>query len=77
MDQPLPSVGRIVHYFTQDGAEVRPAIITRVWSPECVNLQVFGEPLPNEPQGMFPTSVMKHLDGAQSKPRTWTWPPRA
>lgn len=40
----IPSIGRIIHVCIgiEDGAPVlRPAIITRVWSPTCVNAQVF------------------------------------
>ena len=49
-----PTVGRIVHFKSADasqmgnGAEVVPAIITRVWSDTCVNLTVmrdFDQPL--------------------------------
>jgi hypothetical protein len=41
-----PSIGRIVHYVMSqiDGrlpGDHRPAIIVRVWSDDCVNLQVF------------------------------------
>jgi hypothetical protein len=35
-----PAVGRIVEYRI-DEHEVRPAMIVRVFTPECVNLQVF------------------------------------
>lgn len=40
-----PSVGRIVHligpHANSNGADVAPAIITRVWSGTCVNVTVF------------------------------------
>lgn len=42
------TVGRIVHYHVrklgqhgEDSIDVRAAIITHVWTPECVNLAVF------------------------------------
>lgn len=35
-----PSLGRIVLYRMPDGQD-RPAMIVRVWSDTCVNLQVF------------------------------------
>ena len=35
-----PTIGRIVQFKTEEGT-VYPAIITRVWSPTMVNLQVF------------------------------------
>lgn len=35
-----PTKGRIVYYKNEIGEEYA-AIITKVWTPECVNLQVF------------------------------------
>lgn len=71
MDQ-KPSVGRIV--FTKIAGQIRPAIITVVWSETCVNLHVFGEPIEGVDQGMYPTSVTRFPDcGAE---RSWDWPPR-
>lgn len=34
-----PSIGRIVLFNYRESGEEFPAIITRVWSDECVNLQ--------------------------------------
>lgn len=40
-----PTIGRIVHYRANgkweaaNGAETHPAIVTRVWSETCVNLE--------------------------------------
>jgi hypothetical protein len=39
-EQPQPSIGDIVLYVLPDG-QIRPAIIVRLWSAACVNLQVF------------------------------------
>ncbi|MFJ9374445.1 hypothetical protein [Streptomyces sp. NPDC101455] len=44
---PKPAIGRIVH-ITMDpawnnGADVAPAIITRVWNDACVNLRVLAD----------------------------------
>lgn len=38
-----PSIGRIVHFHFEYCGEpaVAPAVITAVWSDDCVNLQVF------------------------------------
>lgn len=71
-----PSIGRIVIFRTSEEAAhdcCFPAVITQVWSDECVNLEVFGhaEGPEGEPQGRFPTSVLKG-DGR----RSWSWPPR-
>lgn len=41
---PAPTVGRIVHYRvggTDETPDVRPAMVVRVWSATCVQLQVF------------------------------------
>lgn len=35
------SVGKIVAFIDPDSGEVRPAVITRVHSPHCVNLHMF------------------------------------
>ncbi|MGE3175849.1 MAG: hypothetical protein AB7O32_00150 [Vicinamibacterales bacterium] len=77
MNDPLPTVGRVVHYTPVDGATRKgqpyAAVITHVWGPDCVNLSV-------QPDGSFPlidptpTSVVK---GDPGTPRTWCWPPRA
>jgi hypothetical protein len=43
-NQPTPSVGRIVHIAmdpaANNGGDIAPAVITRVWSDTCVNLRV-------------------------------------
>lgn len=73
-----PSIGRIVHYRPEAaGAEVRPAVITKVWSDTCVNLHVFGGLLAGpdgtvETQGNFPASVTE----SETSARSWFWPPR-
>ena len=76
MEQP-PSVGRVVHYYTANPSEQSngagegpyPAIITRVWSPDCVNLKV----LPDCGPVFDTTSVQTKLS---SSSRYWEWPPR-
>ena len=87
-----PTVGRIVHYALDLGgarpADTRPAIIVRVWSDTCVQLQVFtdgandhlradgGPAAADEPAAnvVWRSSVAYDPDG---KPGTWRWPPRA
>lgn len=78
-----PSVGRIViyrqpeHEISVNGINEHPALITRVWSPTCVNLQVLYDAapvgcrtsvvqLPELPAGVENTS------GAAG----WRWPDR-
>lgn len=69
-----PSIGRIVIFRPSNGDNLYPAIITRVWSETCVNLEVFGGVQAHEEiQGKTPTSV---LLGGTGIARTWSWPPR-
>lgn len=64
-----PSVGRIV-LFHGKGDPV-PAIVTRVWSGDCVNLHVFQDALPSVPV----TSVV-FRDSNPGAGQSWSWPPR-
>ncbi len=73
-----PSVCRIVLYRPlrreregMGGAEAYPAVITRVWSPSCVNLHV----LPDGGDAFFVTSRV--LDPSGEAEGTWRWPARA
>ena len=72
-----PTVGRIVHYYPDDSAVKKrmpfAAIVTRVWTDSCVNLEVFndgGQP----DRGGFAGSV-ERSDNPED--RHWMWPPRA
>jgi hypothetical protein len=72
-----PSIGRTVLYrptaedrVNRGGAEFYPAVITRVWSPICVNLQV----LADAGTPFFVTSVT--FDPLSDQVRTWRWPTR-
>ncbi|MFJ2477127.1 hypothetical protein ACIOWI_29835 [Streptomyces sp. NPDC087659] len=73
-----PSIGRIVHVpmdpATNNGADVAPAVITRVWSETCVNVRVLSDGHAIE----WRTSVMFLEDLAEraSGYHFWTWPPR-
>ena len=50
MSAPKPAVGRIVHVIVDpkrnNGSDVAPAMITRVWSDTCVNLRVIPDYYP-------------------------------
>lgn len=59
-----PTVGRIVLY--HENAEVWPAIITRVFTDDTVNLCVFKDWMP----AMTKSSVVK-----EATPQGWWWPP--
>jgi len=79
-----PSIGRIVHYVLSSGrskGERRPAIIVRVWSDTCVQLQVFtdsGNDFSSDQQGydglFWATSVL--LDESGERPHSWHFPER-
>ncbi len=79
---PAASVGRIVHYVLPDGhnaGDHRPAIIVRVWSPECVQLQVFTDGT-NDGAGYgagidWRSSVAR--DDSALKRGSWHWPERS
>lgn len=71
-----PTVGRIVHFRSENpdqvsnGADLAPAIITRVWSDTCVTLTVFRD-------GETPiavTSVDYSESYGQGLPPSWHWP---
>lgn len=73
-----PSVGRIVIVKVDpkrnNGADVAPAVITRVWAPDLVNLKV----LKDAEQDAWMTSV-KLLDTAEDaagQVHVCYWPPR-
>lgn len=78
MDQ-KPTVGRIVHFYAAETAkkgQPYPAVITHVWSDECVNLQVCPDgsfPFEGSP---YPTSVMLAKDPTNLQ-NVWSWPPRS
>lgn len=71
-----PTVGRIVHFYTKDvgfwgngvGEGPYAAIVTRVWSDNCVNLTVF--PDCGNPYTL--SSVTNKVDDWN----WWAWPPR-
>lgn len=81
MEGQKPTVGRIVHYVPggndppHNGAEVLPAIITRVWSDTCVNLRVFNDGLWDSGGQGNDFWVSSAMSGTGM--REWTWPPRA
>lgn len=69
-----PSIGRIVLYRARAPEKdcMYPAIITRVWNDEMVNLEVFGSAEgPDSVQGRYPTSIKRGDERGQ-----WCWPPR-
>lgn len=72
-----PTVGRIVEFILKDRygqLQVRPAIIVRVWSDECVQLQVFTDGTNDGPEyasGIYwATSVLR---SEEKREHTWDW----
>ena len=76
------SVGRIVHFILSNG-EHRPAIVVRVWSNECVQLQVFLDGTNDASSDVPRTALDAGIMWATSVPyseepqqRSWHWPER-
>ena len=65
----VPSVGRVVLVtgVSSNGVDVQPAIITRVWNPDCVNVMVLpdsGSPHPRTSiQARTPERVAANPNG--------------
>lgn len=76
---PKPSVGRIILVpidpTMNNGSNVAPAIITRVWSETSVNLRVFAddESILRRTSSTYADNL-DNLD--QPHLNYWTWPPR-
>lgn len=72
-----PSVGRQVHVVVSpdinNGQDYAAATITRVWTPELVNVSVTLDS-PTGPIQM--TSVKLHAERPDGDPRAAWWPPR-
>ncbi len=62
-----PSIGRTVHFVNEVGGHW-PAIITRVWTDNTVNLQV----LPDMAPAFTYSSAL--LDPLAGRRRSWHWP---
>lgn len=67
-NQIQPSIGRIVHYVDIKGV-TQAAMITRVWTRDCVNLRVFADAA----DSYFATSVVYNDEKSQY---SWAWPER-
>jgi hypothetical protein len=60
-----PSVGRIVLFYNQAGAPVRPAIIVHVWSDCCINVGTWnGDGVPTSP----PTTSIRLVQPGEDIP---------
>ncbi len=87
----VPSIGRIVTYYQGDsevdivahfpdganGTRWHPAIITRVWADDCVNLQVFFDT--HGPALRFKILKLPEMLGGVVNPSGnsgWCWPGR-
>ncbi len=69
-------IGDIVHFVMKEGIE-RPAIVTQVWSENCVNMTVFADGTNDGAFGYSPsytswqTSV---IYSKEQKPNSWHYP---
>lgn len=89
MNNPVPTVGRIVHATIKNAKGklvVRPAIIVQVWgeSPTAaINVQVFCDSSASEPayNDGLPNVVWKTSLTHAAEPgvmeSSWSWPPRS
>lgn len=76
MDQPKPSMGRIVHcyaFLPSNGTATCPAIITEVFSDDRVNLTVF---YPDGTTGPMTYAPLVTSEAEKSWVGFWWWPPR-
>ncbi len=82
MPEQQPGVGRIVHVSMDptmnNGADMAPAIITRVWSDTTVNLRVLADS-----ENLLWRTSSTYADDLDAIPaddptrlNRWTWPPR-
>lgn len=70
------SVGRIVHYFPEEDPETpMAAIVTRVWSDDCVNLRVFADGVRSLDCSGDVTSITRRTE--QNTTICWDWPKRS
>jgi len=73
-------IGRIVHFVLKEGKHIgehRPAMVVKVWSENCCNLQVFTDG-PND-GNMYSSNVYWATSVSQDEtvphaPGTWHWP---
>jgi hypothetical protein len=75
LEQRQISIGSIVNYVLPDDSkhpgEIRPAIVVRVWSDTCVNLQVFADGDNDYPYATSPLWVTSVSYSEEKQPRTW------
>jgi hypothetical protein len=62
--------------FRAKDGETRPAIITKVWNPTCVNLHVFGLDNGDSSAGIHTSVTYAETWTEQSTAPTWHWPVR-
>ena len=78
MSEQMPTVGRIVHYWTNPKVGYAskdpvclPAVVTRVWNRDCVNLRVIADGMPDADARL--TSVVRSDEPIVG---FWRWPER-
>lgn len=74
-----PTIGRVVLYTLVDteadinGSRQFPAIVVKVWSPDCVNLRVFAD---DDKPPLHRTSVCERGPHNEQYGGYWEWPVR-
>jgi hypothetical protein len=77
-----PSVGRVVHVLmdpkANNGADIAPAIITRVWSDSTINCRVLadGESMLWRTSSTYAPDLDAIPADDPTRLNRWTWPPR-
>jgi hypothetical protein len=70
MSTPKPAVGRIVHVIVDpkrnNGSDVAPAMITRVWSDTCVNLRVIPDYYPGPEEWLTSYSLHESREALEA-----------
>lgn len=82
-DRPKPSLGRIVLVpcdpAWNNGSDIAPAVVTRVWNDDVVNVRVLldgVETVPARTSVTYVASLREVPDDDPGREYHWTWPPR-
>lgn len=77
----IVSAGRIVHFLStamvQDNVPSWPAIVTKVYDNDTVDLHVFPDAHSGDPFNSYKVDYFDGFDAKSEFPRAWFWPPRA
>lgn len=71
-----PTVGRIVHLHVPGGHRPAAAIVTHVYSPGGLLVELYAFPCSWDGSPMYYTSIPHRSDALEGQ-TVWDWPPRA